>query len=391
MSSSEPRIVFHKGVYKKAATLSEAVFLITGVTIGAGILGLPYAIAQVGLGIGLIYIVALGVVMLLLNLMIGEVVAETKKPLQIAGLAEVYIGRWAGYLLVITTIIGSYGALVAYVVGEGETLQQILGGNNFWWSILFWVIGSVIVWRGLETAKRTQTIMGLGVIGIIILLSLFILPHGSGKNISYTNWTQLFFPFGVILFALHGAPAIAEVKALLPGQPRTFRKALIIGTIIPIIVYLLFVTAVVSIGGMGTAEIATITLGTRFGRGVILASNIFAIIAMGTAYVGLGIALKQTFTWDLKWSQRISNIATIGIPIVLFILGLRSFITIINVVGGVFISLEAILTIVIYWRARRKIRTVPQGFGFHHMWLVMIPVLVVFAFMGVWSIIGLIK
>jgi amino acid permease len=121
MSSSEPRIVFHKGVYKKAATLSEAVFLITGVTIGAGILGLPYAIAQVGLGIGLIYIVALGVVMLLLNLMIGEVVAETKKPLQIAGLAEVYIGRWAGYLLVITTIIGSYGALVAYVVGEGET------------------------------------------------------------------------------------------------------------------------------------------------------------------------------------------------------------------------------------------------------------------------------
>jgi hypothetical protein len=89
--------------------------------------------------------------------------------------------------------------------------------------------------------------------------------------------------------------------------------------------------------------------------------------------------------------RRICNIATIGIPIVLFILGLRSFITIINVVGGVFISLEAILTIVIYWRARRKIRTVPQGFGFHHMWLVMIPVLVVFAFMGVWSIIGLYK
>lgn len=390
MSSSEPRIVFHKGVYKKAATLSEAVFLITGVTIGAGILGLPYAIAQVGLKVGIFYIIALGMVILLLNLMLGEVVAKTKEPLQIAGLARKYIGRWAEYVLLLSIISGSYGALLAYIIGEGETAGQLFGGNAVWWSVIFWIIASLVVWRGLETAKRTQKIMGILVIGLIILLSAYLIPHGTWAHSSYTNWSKLFFPFGVILFALHGAPGIAEAEALLPRQPKKFRKALILGTLIPIVVYVLFTIGVVSVTGKFTTEVATVGLDAIFGRGVVVISNVFAMLAMGTAFVGLGIALKQTFVWDTKFPPWLAILLTIGVPIILFLAGLRSFIAILNIVGGVFISLEAVLTIVIYWRARHQVRATPAGFGFHHVWLVVIPVLAVFAFMGVWSILGLV-
>ena len=65
------KIILHQGVYKPAASVADAIFMITGMTIGAGVLGIPYVVAQVGLKIGLVYIVALGLVMLALNLILG--------------------------------------------------------------------------------------------------------------------------------------------------------------------------------------------------------------------------------------------------------------------------------------------------------------------------------
>ena len=55
-------IVSHKGIFKKQASTSEAVFMITGLTIGAGVLGLPYVVARSGLSIGLLLIVVWGLV-----------------------------------------------------------------------------------------------------------------------------------------------------------------------------------------------------------------------------------------------------------------------------------------------------------------------------------------
>jgi len=54
----------------------EASATLIGTTIGAGILGIPYVIAQSGFLIGLFYILFLGLVMLTLNLYIGEVVLQ---------------------------------------------------------------------------------------------------------------------------------------------------------------------------------------------------------------------------------------------------------------------------------------------------------------------------
>jgi len=73
MLTEEKPVVLHQGVFKHTATVGEAVFMITGMTIGAGILGLPYVVSQVGLIIGLIYIVVLGLVVMMLNLIIGEI------------------------------------------------------------------------------------------------------------------------------------------------------------------------------------------------------------------------------------------------------------------------------------------------------------------------------
>lgn len=386
MTTDKP-VVLHRGVYKKVATVGEATFMITGMTIGAGILGIPYVVAQVGLGAGLAYILVLGLTMLYLNLVIGEIAVRTKEELQLPGFAGKYLGRWAKGLMSVIIILSGYGALLAYVVGEGQILTALLGGNAIFWSVVFWSVGSVLVWRGLHTVKTVEKILSLAVMVIIVGLSLYLLPQIKTANLFYQNWASLFLPYGVILFALHATPAVVEAHALLPGSQRHFRRAVILGTLIPVALYLLFALAVVGVSGLGTTAVATIGLGEKFGSGILFCANLFALFSMGTGFFGFGVALKQTFMWDYKLSQWAAEFLVISVPLVLFLWGLRNFIEILDIVGGLFIGIEAILMILIFLRARRYGDLSAARYRFRLFWIFLVPVLVIFSCASVYSVI----
>ncbi len=386
MLPEEKPIVLHHGVYKPTATVTEAVFMITGMTIGAGVLGIPYVVAQVGLKVGLLYILGLGIVMLFLNLMIGEIAVRTKENLQLPGYAGKYLGTWAKSLLTFTVILSMIGALLAYVVGEGHALSALLGGDPAVWSVIFWTLGSFVVWRGLQTAKKIEKVFSFLVIAIIAGLSFYLLPHFQTVTLSYFNPAQVFLPYGVILFALHAAPAISEAHALLPGSQRHFRKALVIGTLIPIVLYMLFAAAVVGVMGINTTEVATIGLGEKFGPTVLVIANLFAVLAMGTGFMGLGIAFKQTLTWDYKINNFLSTLLVVIAPISLFMVGIRSFVGILDIAGGLFIGIEAVLMVMIYWRAKKTGDLDAPRYKLSWAWLMMVPVLLVFTAATVFSI-----
>lgn len=382
-------VVFHRGIYKKTVTVSEAVFLITGMTIGAGVLGIPYVVAQVGLIIGLVYIFGLGLVMLCLNLMIGEIAARAGENLQLPGLAGKYLGGWAKHFLTLIVILSSTGALLAYISGEGQALAAIFGGSPVWWSLFFWSVGSFLVWRGMETVKSVDGVLSLLVILIIAGLSIWLLPDVDIRNFYHFNLGQIFLPYGVILFALHASPAIAEAHAVLRGDVKDYRRAVIIGTVIPILVYLLFALATVGVNGLMTTEMVTVGLGQRLGSGVLLISNFFAILAMSTAFLGLGMALKQSFTWDYKLPKWVADVLVILLPLALFTAGWRSFFSILDLVGGLFISIEAIIMVLVCYQVLKKERPSDSSFGLRHFWLLAVPVMIVFTLMTVYSILKL--
>lgn len=385
------KIVLHKGVYKKTASVGDAIFMITGMTIGAGVLGIPYAVAQVGLKIGLFYIFILGITVLCLNLMLGEVVVRTRENYQLPGLAGKYLGLWAKELMSLIIIVSGLGALLAYIVGEGQALSAILGGNPVWWSVFFWSVMSFLVWRGLQTVKTAEKILSAAVITIILSISMFLIPQVKEINFVYQNYAKIFLPFGIILFALHGAPAIAEAHALLPGSERRFRRALIFGTLIPIFVYFVFSLAVVGSQGLNTTTIATIGLGENYGFKMLFLANLFAVFSMGTGFMGLGTALKQSLVCDHKAPPILAFLLTVSIPLALFMLGWRNFFTILETVGGLFIGVEAIVIVLIYWQAKKKGDVPVNNYNLRHIWLLIIPVLLVFTFATLASIMKVIN
>lgn len=391
MLTKEDSVVLHHGVYKKTVGINSAVFMITGMTIGAGILGIPYVVAQVGIWIGLVYILFLGIVMLFLNLMIGEIAVRTKENFQLPGLVGKYLGSYAKILMSVIVVFSGLGTLLAYLVGEGESIANILGGDPAWWTIVFWTFGSVMVWRGLQTVKVVEKILSILVISIILGLSMAFLPHVKIVNFAYFDWTKIFLPYGVILFALHASPSIAEAHALLPNSQKHFKKALIIGTLIPVFVYIVFALAVVGVMGKETSEIATIGLGNKFGSWVRVFANIFAIFSMGTGFMGLGIALKQSLVWDWKVSTFSATLFVILAPLTLFMAGLRSFVNILGIVGGLFLGIEAILMILVYWKAKKSGDLPADRYSLSWSKTITFFVFLVFTIATVVSIIGFIK
>ena len=76
--------------------------------------------------------------LLLVNLMAGEIVLRTKKQHQLTGYAEKYLGKWGKRLMMFSMAFSIYGALTAYLIGEGEVLKAIFRwGDPLWYSIIF--------------------------------------------------------------------------------------------------------------------------------------------------------------------------------------------------------------------------------------------------------------
>jgi len=365
----------------------EAMAVLLCGTIGAGILGIPYAVAKVGWTLGMVYIVLLGLIMLGLNLMLGEVTLRTGRPMQLAGLAGRYLGGTGKKIMAVTSLFSSFGALLAYLIGEGQILQGIFGGSSFFWSIIFWIGGSILVYFGLSLVKKVDIFLTLIILGVVLLISFLSVQKIELPHLQTVSFGNLLFPIGVILFAFQSSSAIPQAKNVLPVNQKKLKSIIILSSVVITVVYMLFATAVLGVTGNETTEVATVGLGKKLGMQILILANIFALFAMGSGFLNLSSAVKNVFLWDYKMTHLTSWVITTTIPLILFFLGFRSFINTIDLIGAVFGCVVAILIIMIYWQAKQKGDLEPHRYRLHHTLLLSVAVIAIYLIASIYSLI----
>ena len=241
----------------------RATALLTGTVIGAGVLGIPYAIAKAGFLTGLLMIVIIGLAMLLLHLMYGEVTLRTTGNHQFPGYAERYLGKWAKRLSIFSLLFGIYGALIAYLIGEGQALSAIFGLNPLIFSLIFFVMVAAITYKGLNAISKSEIYFLSVVLLLVVVISLITISSAKFNlaNLATFNLYNVLVPFGVILFAFRGFEAVPEMKEYLTKDRKKLKKAIILGSLIPLFVYIIFTFATLGITGANTTEIVTLGLG----------------------------------------------------------------------------------------------------------------------------------
>src|SRR3989344_332548 len=342
--------------------LIEGIAVLIGIVIGAGVLGIPYVVAKAGFLTGLLVIILLGVAVMLINLAVGEISLRTNGNHQLTGYAEKYLGKKGKFLMTVTMLLGIYGALLAYIIGVGEALSAIFGLNSFIFSIIFFVFVAGLVYLGIKSIAESDMFLMSFVIGLILIISAICIFSGklNFMNLNEFSWNKIFVPYGVILFALVGASAVPEMREVLRWEKENMKKAIIVGSLIPLVLYALFAFSIVGVFGDKTTEIATLGLSQGFGNWIGIFANLFAVFAMTTSFMGLGLALKEMYNFDYKLSNNISWILACFIPMIAFLIGFKSFINVIGLTGIFAGGLEGILIVLMLWKAKKKCDRKPE-------------------------------
>jgi len=357
----------------------QAIAVLVGIIVGAGVLGMPYVIAQAGFLTGLFVIILLGSAVLLINLSVGEISLRTNGNHQMTGYAEKYLGRKGKLLMTLSMFIGIYGALLAYIIGVGEALSAIFGLNSFIFSIIFFVFVSGLIYLGIKSIAKSDLFLVSLVIILILVISAVCIFSGklNFMNLTEFSLSKIFIPYGIILFAFVGASAIPEMREVLRRNRKEMKKAIIIGSLIPLVLYALFAFAIVGVFNKNVTEVATVGLGLEFGKIIVIFANLFAVLAMTTSFLGLGLALKESYDFDYKLNHNISWALAVFIPLIGFLFGFKSFIQVIGMTGVFAGGLEGILVVLMLWKAKEKGERKPE-YSLNYTKLIGVILIIVF-------------
>lgn len=330
-----------------------AVSTLIGTIIGAGILGIPYVIMKSGFGLGIVNLIVLGGIMCLTNLYLGEISLRTKQNHHLTGYAELYLGKKAKGVMFLAFTFGIYAALLAYLIGEGESLSQLLTGSPNYvihFGVLFWVLLSSLSYYGLKALEEGESIG----ISLILLLVGFLIIFSWGKidvsNLTYNNVENIFLPFGVILFAYLGFASIPEVERILGKDKKLTKRSIIYAYSLCFLIYAIFAGIVLGYKGDLTPQIATLALGKPF--------ILLGVLTMFTSYLSLSMALIDTLRFDFKKSKFKAWLITISLPLILFlvleIFNIAQFTKVLAIGGAIAGGLTAILILLMVESAKKN-------------------------------------
>ncbi len=328
----------------------SAVCTLVGITVGAGILGLPYVFYKAGFYTGLLALILVLILMTIIHLYLGEIILRTREKHQLTGLTEIYLGKKAKIIMFIANVLSIYGALTAYIVGSSQALKAILGGNLQYYNIIFILLLTPITYSGIKLVKKFETIFTPLKIIISIILSIILLKFINLNNLTSLNISNILIPYGVAVFAFTGISALPEINQELKNKKNMY-KVIIIGMIVTFLVYLLFIFSVIT-SVESVEQVATVSL-SKLGSHINLFSNIFAILAMATAFVVLSFALKENLTLDYKIKNLKAFIITISIPIILSLSGWVGFVKLLELSGAIAIGIIILMILLMHSKIKK--------------------------------------
>ena len=336
-----------------------AISALIGTIIGAGILGIPYVVMRSGFAIGLVHLIVIAAIMIITMLYLGEIALRTKTNHHLTGYAELYLGGKGKILMFIASLIGIYSAVLAYLIGEGESLSHLFFSSADYtlpFGIAFWLALSALSYFGLKALEDGEEVGVVLIFILIISVSVMALNKIDPANLAYLNPENFFVPFGVILFAFLGFSSLPEVKRILQNKEKYMKRSIITANLIVLVIYAVFALVVLGFKGAATPQIATLALGKPF--------ILLGIITILTSYLALSIALIDTLCFDFHLSKNKSWLITTLPPLALFVIleifNLTNFIKVIGIGGVLSGGLTAILILFMTKRAKKFGRRKPE-------------------------------
>lgn len=340
---------------KSLKNLIDGTGIVVAATLGAGIFALPYTFKNAGWLTGIVYLIFLGGAVVYAHFIYWQTLAATKEKKSLLGLARTLFGKIGFNMGLLSIVFGLILALVVYLVlGAGflKIIFPFLGTKTA--LTLFWLLISLPL---LQKIRRLLNLEAWAVFFVSAII-LWIFFDALGKSIILppsVNLDNLFLAFGPVLFALAGWTAIEplyEQRERLGIKNRPL-LILFLGTGFAALLYILFVFGIFS--SVGSANIITpdTLSGLSWPTWKLTLLSTLGILAIWTSNELISLEIENSLKSGLQWNAASSLVFVLLVPITLVILGLNNFLRVLGLVGGVFLSLQYLLILLVGGRVLR--------------------------------------
>ncbi|MBR9681534.1 MAG: hypothetical protein GOV00_01910, partial [Candidatus Altiarchaeota archaeon] len=259
-----------------------------GTFIGIGVLVLPFLFQEVGVILATFGLLAAAFLLLLLGFIVFDLVGKTKKDLPSS--VEEFL-TWSKPLVRVSLAVFTYGALVAYVMGAGQQLFALFGGQIQYWGTLFFVLAAWPVIQNSHIFDRVAIYLSLALLFVIALLVPFNMAALNVSVPAFGSWAAFPFLLSVSIFALFGHPSIYEITKMRKKESEA-RYNFFGAFFVALLVYLAYAITSVSVGPM--SDLSTVSLLFYHSSGIGYVISLVAILAFYTSFVNISEAFMNS-------------------------------------------------------------------------------------------------
>jgi len=269
-------------------------------------------------------------------------------------------------LVTVSTIIGTTGTLLAYLILGGEFLNiifsPVLDLPPFYLSLIFWAILVYFVFKGIKLVAKAEIFTNLAFFFIISIVFCCLLPQINMENFSLIDSKNIFLPYGIVMFSLVGFVAIPEtIDILQTSEERRSLKGIIIkSSVIVVFLYLFFSLAVVRVSGKNTSLDALSGLKSFLGQKIITLGALFGVITIADSFLIICLYFKNALIYDYHFPRSVAFLFSSGLPLTLFLVGFRNFIEVIGFVGTILGAIEGAVILLIFRKAKKNGTRMPE-------------------------------
>ncbi|WP_172379350.1 aromatic amino acid transport family protein [Vibrio sp. Vb339] len=282
--------------------------IIAGTTIGAGMLALPLASAGIGFSTSLFLMLGLWALMAFTALLMVELHQFAESDATLHTLAHTILGTKGKWIASFAVMFLFYALCAAYIAGGGAQFNQRISDiagielNAQITTLLFTLLVAGVVTIGTHSVDKVNRVLfGLKLIAMMLVLS-FLAPNITSQYLMSMTLQQglivAAIPVVFTSFGFHGS--IPSIVRYLDGDVRSLRKVMIIGSALPLVIYVFWQS--VTLGVISQEQLLSDTsLGallvslsqTVHQSNLSVIVGVFADLALLTSFIGVSLGLFE--------------------------------------------------------------------------------------------------
>ena len=344
----------------KSKSFKEGVALLCGTIIGSGYLILPFSFLKAGVLPNIFWLIFFTCCLIIVNLVYAEINLVTNNNHRLPGYADLYLGKIFKLLSRVIFILGILGGLIVYLI-LGSRFLILLASPIFKLStnsatLIFWILSSIVVFLNFKFSSKVNLYLTIFTVFIFFIVSIFCLINADFNNFKIIPTESFFFPYGLILYSLIGWLVIPEIIVLIQNNKedqKIIKPIILVGTIIPMVVYFIFGLSVFLLSGANTSSDAFTSLINFLPQPLFVLAALMAFLEILNSYFSFGISAISTLKNDFGFKKQTAQILFLILPIAIFFIGFIDFVKIIAVLGASFESLNILMILLIYNKLKK--------------------------------------